>query len=179
LVPDIASRADESDMRFAIIIPAFNCETYIADTINSAIRQTHTELEIVVVDDGSTDATLKRVQAIRDTRLRVISQENKGVMAARRAGFETCSSDAVVFLDSDDRLRPDAIERYQKLLRSRPEVGLLYGDRVLMDSQGTLFGSRRGALFNPRPVGQVLRHLLTRNFISTSGQSRHRMNSPT
>ena len=171
LVADIASRANESDMRFAIIIPAFNCETYIADTINSAIRQTHRDLEIVVVDDGSTDATLRLAQSIRDTRLRVISQENKGVMAARRAGFETCNSAAVVFLDGDDRLRPDAIERYQKLFRSRPEAGLLYGDRILMNSQGTAFGSRRGALFNPRPCGQVLRHLLTRNFISTPGQT--------
>lgn len=168
---DIASQANESNMRFAIIIPAFNCEAYIDDTIHSAIGQTHGNLEIIVVDDGSTDATLAQASAIKDPRLHVISQENSGVMAARKAGFEACHADAVVFLDGDDRLRPDAIERYQRQLQTRPEVGLFYGDRILIDSEGTPFGSRRGALFNPRPSGQVLHRLLTRNFISTLGQT--------
>jgi len=158
-------------MRFTIIIPAFNCEAYIADAIHSAIGQTHKDLEIIVVDDGSTDGTLTQAQAIEDPRLRVIAQENSGVMTARKAGFEACHADAVVFLDSDDRLRPDAIERYQHQLKARPQVGLFYGDRILMDSKGTPYGSRRGALFNPRPSGQVLRRLLTRNFISTPGQT--------
>ncbi len=158
-------------MRFAIVIPAFNCEAYIAEAIHSAIGQTHGDLEVVVVDDGSTDDTLAQAQMIKDPRLRVISQENSGVMVARKIGFEACRANAVVFLDSDDRLRPNAIARYQHLFQSRPQIGLLYGDRLLMDHNGTSYGSRRGALLNPSPSGQVLRQLLTRNFISTLGQT--------
>ncbi|MDG2304724.1 MAG: glycosyltransferase family A protein [Candidatus Binatia bacterium] len=158
-------------MRFSIIIPAFNCESYIADAILSAIGQTHRDLEIIVVDDGSTDGTLKQAQAIMDPRLRVMSQENSGVMVARKAGFASCHGNAVVFLDSDDRLRPDTIERYQHGLETQPKVGLLYGDRILMGSKGAVFGSRRGALLNPHPSGDVLRPLLTRNFLSTPGQA--------
>ncbi len=77
-------------MRFAIVIPAFNCEAYIAESIYSAIGQSHGDLEIVVVDDGSTDHCLAQAQAIKDPRLRIISQENSGVMVARKVGFEAC-----------------------------------------------------------------------------------------
>lgn len=158
-------------MRFAIVIPAFNCEAYITETIYSAIGQSHGDLEIVVVDDGSTDHSLAQAQAIKDPRLRIISQKNSGVMVARKVGFEACRANAVVFLDGDDRLRPDTIARYQYLFKARPQVGLLYGDRILIDHDGRSYGSRGGALLNPCPSGQVLRQLLTRNFISTIGQT--------
>jgi len=168
--PEGSGQAHDIGMRFAIIIPAFNCESYIAEAIESATSQSHADLEIIVVDDGSTDTTLARAQAIDDVRLRVISQSNSGVMAARKTGFESCQSQAVVFLDADDRLRPDALERYCRQIQKQSQVGLFYGDRILIDQAGTAYGSGRGALLNPRPNGQVLERLLTRNFISTPGQ---------
>lgn len=161
----------QSGLCFAIIIPVFNGQPYISETIHSALGQSWKNLQVIVVDDGSTDNTPELAQEIRDPRLQVLSQKNAGVMAARRAGFAASSADAVVFLDSDDRLRSDAIERYQRQLRAHPEAGLFYGDRILMDARGKVFGSPRGALLNPSPSGQVLQKLMKRNFISTPGQT--------
>lgn len=158
-------------MRFAIIIPAFNCENYIAEAIASALEQRQRDLEVIVVDDGSTDGTLAKVEAIKDPRLKVLSQPNSGVMTARRAGFEICKADAVVFLDGDDRLQPNTVSRYEACFSVSENVGLIYGSRVLIDQQGQPIGGRQRGFLNPQPNGWVLERMLTRNFISTIGQT--------
>jgi glycosyltransferase involved in cell wall biosynthesis len=91
-------------------------------------------------------------------------------MAARRRGLDASAGDLVVFLDGDDRLRPDALARFARGFGRHPDVGAVYGDRVLMDAAGRVFGSERGALWNPRPSGDVLERLLVRPFLSTPGQ---------
>ena len=88
----------------SIIIPAYNAEKYIQKCVESVIKQTYRNLEIIIVNDGSNDDTLKKLAQIKtsDERIIVIDQENGGPSAARNAGLKICHGDYIFFLDSDD-----------------------------------------------------------------------------
>lgn len=95
----------------SVIIPAFNTEHYVAHAVNSALRQTMSDLEVIVVDDGSTDGTLVKVEGITDPRLRVISlAENGGVAAARNRAIDEATGEWVAVLDSDDWFATERLE---------------------------------------------------------------------
>ena len=93
-------------MRVSLVIPAFNRERTVAESIESVLRQGVDDIEVIVVDDGSTDGTKDVVQkiALSDKRVLYIRQENGGVSAARNKGLDVASGEAVMFLDSDDVL---------------------------------------------------------------------------
>lgn len=97
----------------SIIIPAYNTEKYIGNCIESVIKQTYHNLEVIIVNDGSEDNTLGIITKarLRDNRVVVINQENNGPSAARNAGLKICRGDYVFFLDSDDWLIPNCIEK--------------------------------------------------------------------
>lgn len=95
----------------SILIPAYNAERWIGGTLRSAQRQTWPHLEIIVVDDGSTDRTAEVARAAADARTRVLVQRNAGAAAARNAALRASTGDYVQFLDADDLLAPDKIER--------------------------------------------------------------------
>ena len=95
----------------SILIPAFNSQQWIADTLRSAIGQTWRPTEIIVVDDGSTDRTLAVARRFEPQGVRVVPQLNQGAAAARNKAFSLCQGDYIQWLDSDDLLAPDKIER--------------------------------------------------------------------
>ncbi len=97
----------------SVVIPAFNAYTFIERTLRSAARQTYPALEIIVVDDGSTDDTAKLVKrcAMNDPRIRLLRTPNRGVAAARNTGIEASSGRFVAFLDADDLWHPTKIEK--------------------------------------------------------------------
>ncbi|WP_082336725.1 glycosyltransferase family 2 protein [Rhizobium ecuadorense] len=97
----------------SVIIPAFNASPYIQRTLRSALRQTYANLEIIVVNDGSTDDTARLVEQIArmDSRIRLLSTSNRGVAAARNTGIEASSGPYVAFLDADDLWHPTKIEK--------------------------------------------------------------------
>ena len=96
----------------SIIIPVFNVRPYLETALESVIRQTYSHLEIIVIDDGSTDGSgvICDELARRDDRIKVVHQENRGLSSARNAGLDMMSGDAVAFLDSDDSYHPDYIK---------------------------------------------------------------------
>lgn len=98
--------------KVGIIIPAYNVESYIFRALDSCINQSYKNIEIIVVDDGSSDSTydVLKSYADRDNRIKLFRQENAGVSAARNKALDLCESDYVIFLDSDDWLELDAIE---------------------------------------------------------------------
>ena len=98
--------------RAAVVIIAYNDESHIERAIQSACNQTERNIEIICVDDGSTDATCERMRrsAERDERIKVVTQPNSGIFGARYAGLRHVTSDYVLYLDSDDVLMPDAVE---------------------------------------------------------------------
>ena len=105
-----------------IVIPCFNAEDTIADTLTNCASQTHSQLEILVVDDHSTDNTKKIIQAFaqKDLRVVLLINEQKGAQFARNLGVEKASGEFLKFLDSDDLMDLDLIERQVLLLRDAP-----------------------------------------------------------
>lgn len=99
-------------MRFSIVIPVYNVLDYLTDCVGSVLSQSYTDYEIVLVNDGSTDGSANLCkcykQALGD-RMTFVSQENKGLLLARRAGFRASNGDIIVSLDGDDMLRSDAL----------------------------------------------------------------------
>lgn len=110
----------------SVIVPTFNRAQLVTKAVRSVLEQTFDDLELLVVDDGSTDNTLEILQVIGDPRLQRIAQTNKGPAAARNAGLKACRGRYLAFLDSDDLFTPDKIERQVAFLDSHAEVGLCY-----------------------------------------------------
>ena len=150
-------------------MPAFNVEAYISEAIESILAQSVAEWELIVVDDGSDDGTVRAVQVFHDPRLRLIRQAHAGVGAARNRGIAECGSDMIVFLDADDRLRPGALAQLIGVLEQTPPACLAYGEGVVMNAAGQVFGIASGPLLARRPSGWVLRDILQSNFILTGG----------
>lgn len=103
----------------SIIIPAYNAEAFIERAVLSALRQTYSKIEVIVVDDGSKDATKTITEAIaaKDHRVKLISVENGGVSRARNIGMDNATGEYIMFLDADDELYPDAAEVMRNCLR--------------------------------------------------------------
>ena len=95
----------------SIIIPVYNAEKYLADSITSAVSQTWPNKEIIVVDDGSTDQSLKVAKGFESDVVSVFFCENKGASAARNFGLRLAKGGYIQFLDADDLLRHDNIEK--------------------------------------------------------------------
>ena len=105
----------------SVVMPAFDAASTIVGSVESVLAQTHRELELVVVDDGSRDATASLVEALaaRDSRIVLLRQANAGVAAARNAGIDAARGDCIAFLDSDDRWLPQKLERQLAIMRAR------------------------------------------------------------
>ena len=115
----------ERGMLVSVIVPVFNVEPYLAEALDSVIRQTYTNLEIIVIDDGSTDGSGRICDeyAGKDRRIRVIHQENRGLSAARNAGLDVMKGETVSFLDSDDAYYPEFIETMMTaMIRENAEI---------------------------------------------------------
>ena len=106
----------------SIVIPVFNVEEYLSACVNSVINQTYKDIEIILVDDGSTDNSGIMCDEFKekDNRIKVIHKENGGLSSARNAGVERSTGDYVLFLDGDDYLRKDAVERLVGVLTDYP-----------------------------------------------------------
>lgn len=155
--------------RFTIVIPAYNAARHLSDALSSLSWQTRGDWAAVVVDDGSTDGTLDVARAVHDPRIKVLTQPNRGVSAARNRGFEDVATEFVIFLDADDQLLPDALERFATALDADTALAAVYGEGELVDEAGRLIAAGGRPVWNARPSGDVLLPLLRRNFILSGG----------
>lgn len=112
----------------SVIIPAYNIEKYLAKTVESVIRQTYKNLEIIIINDGSTDKTKKIAQryADKDKRIIIFEQTNKGLSAARNAGFKMANGEYFCIIDADDIMMPGKIEWQVRFLENYPEGDVVY-----------------------------------------------------
>jgi GT2 family glycosyltransferase len=114
-----------SGMTVAVVIPLFNKVDHIQGCLRSVLAQTHAELDVIVVNDGSSDGSDRIVAAIGDARVRLIQQANAGVSAARNRGVAATACEWVFFLDADDEWAPKLVESLLALLQHHPEAGVL------------------------------------------------------
>lgn len=128
-----------NDSLVSVIIPVYQGEHIILGAVRSALNQTHADLEVFVVDDGSSDGTLAVLETIDDPRLHVLRQSNAGTAAARNAALRRARGRYIAFLDSDDRWFPDKIATELRVLREAPApVAIAYSSYYAVDDQGRL-----------------------------------------
>lgn len=146
-------------MRVGIVTPAWNMAPWIGATIRSVLAQSHADWRMVVVDDGSTDATAAVTAGFRDARLALLRQANAGVSVARNRGLAALDPDAeaVLWLDADDCLAPDALARLVAALRAAPAAVAAAGPCAIA-----------GRVLRP-PAGDLLEPLLWRNRFANGG----------
>ncbi len=133
---EAAAAPSGSGTRVSVIIPAYNAERHLAAAIDSVLVQTLEAVEIIVVDDGSTDNTAAVASAYGD-RVRVLRQAHAGVSVARNLGIGAAQGDAVAFLDADDwYIHPDKLARQAAILSTRPDIGIVHSGWRLVDEQG-------------------------------------------
>ena len=148
----------------SVIIPAYNAQQYIRQTIESVLSQSYKNIEIIVINDGSTDETPKIIECFGD-RIRVIHQKNMGLSGARNNGIRAALGEFVAFVDADDLWAPDKIGKQVALFNKNPELGFAYTDY-------SIFGPGAGKEFHkisPKLYkGYVLKELFCYPFIIVS-----------
>jgi glycosyltransferase involved in cell wall biosynthesis len=112
----------------SIIIPTFNHAVFLSDAIDSLLTQTYKNIEIIVVDDGSTDNTLEVVQQYQNSLILYLKQKNYGLPAARNFGLRKSKGKYVAFLDADDRFLPNHLQISHDTIREKPQVGFVCGN---------------------------------------------------
>lgn len=120
----------------SVIIPLYNKELHISNTINSVLSQTYQDFEIVIVDDGSADKSVKEVKKFEDPRIRLISQPNSGVSVARNRGISEAHGEFVALLDADDAWKPGYLETQFGLTEKYPECEVFATSYEFCDKNG-------------------------------------------
>ena len=145
----------------SIVIPAYNAERTILETIASVRQQTFTDFELIVINDGSTDLTLDLLTTIEDDRLKVFSYRNGGLATARNRGISKSTGEFIAFLDADDLWANDKLELQLAALKAHPSAGLAYSWTYNMSDAGKLLYP-----VEPTYSGAVHADLLLWNFLS-------------
>jgi glycosyltransferase involved in cell wall biosynthesis len=154
----------EVQMHVGVVIPAYNVAPWLADAIRSVLTQTYQDWSLIVVDDGSTDATPEIAAAFADDpRIQLIRQPNQGVSAARNTGLSAVSAEAILFLDADDWLTPDALAMLSETLADCPRAVAAAAGYARVSPGGA---ARHAA---PPPSGTLLPRLLVRNLFANGG----------
>lgn len=153
--------------KVSVVIPTYNHARYLGEAIESVLGQTFKGVEVVVVDDGSTDGTRALVAERYAEAVVYVRQENRGLPSARNTGLARAKGDYLVFLDADDRLTPDCLEKKVELLNRRPETGWVFSDLYLTDEEGRVTGrcSEHFHYSGRQLSGKIFDELLLGNFI--------------
>jgi len=122
-----------SEPLVSVIMPVYNGADYIGRALESVLTQDYSNLEIIVIDDGSTDNTREVVQGYRDGRIRCLHQQNKGVSCARNFGIRNAKGQFIIPLDADDMMAPAAISKHLAEFEKHPQADLVYSDVLLIN----------------------------------------------
>lgn len=126
----------------SVVIPAYNAQRTLAEAVSSVLAQTVRDIEVIVVDDGSRDSTLAVARGIGDPRVRVVSQENRGVAAARNAGILISAGEYVALLDADDLWLPKKLERQLEFFSEHPECSACQSGAYFVDDSLAILSVR-------------------------------------
>jgi glycosyltransferase involved in cell wall biosynthesis len=146
--------------RVSVVIPCYNGARYLREALDSALAQTHGDVEILVADDGSTDDSVA-IATSYGTRIRCLRQPNAGPSAARNLALRAASGEYVALLDADDLHHPTKLARQVAVLQARPEIGVVYCGWRLVDDTGRELPERGW----PAVEGDVLERLVLGNLV--------------
>jgi len=149
--------------KFSVVIPTYNRTATIGRAIESALAQTYPHVEVILVNDGSTDHTEDVIQRYYD-RINYISRPNRGSASARNRGISEATGNYIAFLDSDDSWYPEKLERVTAAIHEHPEAGLFFSDSNVLDRNGRLMWVHRC----PHIIGNAYQAFLESDFVSTS-----------
>ncbi|MEI8207710.1 MAG: glycosyltransferase [Methylococcales bacterium] len=147
----------------SVIIPAFNVQDFIAATIESVLSQSFRDMEVIVVDDGSTDTTLQVITGFQDPRIRVIHKENCGLSAARNTGIRVAQGRYIALLDGDDVWFPGYAERHVAAMESDSYIGITHSYLAYIDEAG----KKTGQLLITRKSRVTLTEMIIRNHLNS------------
>jgi glycosyltransferase involved in cell wall biosynthesis len=147
----------------SVIVPAYNAEKTILETIQSIQKQTFSNFELIVINDGSNDKTVELINTIVDPRLKIFSYENGGLPVARNRGIAHANGEFITFIDADDLWTPDKLELQIAALQQHQEAGVAYSWTAFINDQGQLLYAQEPLFFD----GDVYPQLLVNNFISS------------
>lgn len=148
--------------RVTVCIPTYNRQRYLREALDSVFRQTWTDFEVLVVDDGSTDGTAKTLRSYPHP-IRYIYQENQGVAAACNRLIAETRTPLVAWLGSDDLWLPEKLEKQMALLEGKPERTIIYNPMMTIDAKGNM-RRRQG---RPSPSGRITTLLFEHTFVPT------------
>lgn len=148
-------------LRLSVVVPSYNTAPFIAQTIRSILDQTIGALEVIVVDDGSSDESLAVIDAICDPRITCVQQANRGLAGARNTGILLARSETIGFCDADDVWYPRKAERHLAFMAANPQLGLTFSFSEYLSENGT----PTGQLLVTRCRQPSVRDLILRNHI--------------
>lgn len=122
----------------SIIIPCYNAELYINDTINSVLNQSIKNIEIIVVNDGATDNSIQIIKSISDARIKIIHQKNSGVSIARNKGMQESKGEYIIFFDADDIMSPEFIEKRLYTFQQHNNIDFVCGFISFFEKEGAI-----------------------------------------
>lgn len=133
-----------TDSLVSIVLPVYNGESYLGQSINSCLAQTHTDLELIIVDDASTDSTHEILRSQTDPRIKIIMNEtNQGLPRSLNIGFQLASGNYLTWTSADNLFAENAIESLLTHIQADPDAGLVYGSFQLIDESGRVIGRKQ------------------------------------
>lgn len=152
--------------KVTVVIAAYNTGDFVGEAIESVLAQTLRDIELIVVDDGSTDHTPAVLRSFADNRMTIIRQANAGVSAARNAGLGAARAPYIFFLDGDDVLRRDALAKMADTLDRMPDRVACFAHHMKIAEDGAPLGTYADLRRKLFPKADTLRHLIAKNFIA-------------
>ncbi|MEM6751976.1 MAG: glycosyltransferase family A protein [Cyanobacteria bacterium P01_C01_bin.38] len=147
--------------KISVIIPAYNAMNYLPDTLDNLLKQTYSDFEIIIVNDGSSDSIKQWFSQFKDPRLKLINQENQGAGIARNTGITNAEGEYLAFLDADDIWESTKLEKQASILEENPQVGLVYSWVEYISETG----QSTGRIVKHQAEGNVWEKLILRNLV--------------
>ncbi len=147
----------------SVVTPIYNGEKTIKETIKSILNQTFSDLELIVINDGSQDSTLKVISTIQDPRLKVLSYLNSGVSASRNRGLAQATGEFISFIDADDLWTTNKLETQLRVLQENPQAAVAYSWTDWIDESGQILG--KGSYITQE--GNVFAQMLLNDFVAS------------
>jgi len=156
-----------SELLVSVIVPTYNAEKTIADTISSILCQSFSNLELIIIDDGSTDNTAEIVHKFNDNRINYVYQTNQERAETRNHGIALAQGELIAFVDSDDIWLFNKLEKQLDVIKNNPDIGLIYCDLIHFDDETGRELFRFSNKVNLRRGNNCIKAILRDNFIQS------------